>query len=358
MRRLRRIALAVAALTVTATATATAAPMLVLYNEPQTNRKIVKPGSADALPIDGRLFVQEPNVDHLFAGDADKPYRVGRVTAAQLVSAGTADAMAAVLRRAIDAPGCMSPYGDSGCLSDLVFVDEIDQRFAEKAPNLKHPAWRGRTSRNQAKRKFPNYVPRVVPGHAGYELSKAMEQLAAIPFAGGGTYAERVHFYIAPGVVTTIGVGRGKYHNLGRDRRPHFRSHEGLRGALRRAGGVWLEMYHFDNATRVRTPFDTREWMNYPSRFGHYMTAPGSPVADPAMVAKIHFHMTRGMPANKGGAPGECGNSATPQGCQFALAASPKNAPILANGVGAYRMEGDEAEWRSHVKRLFFPELS
>lgn len=358
MRGLRRIALAVAALTVTVAASASAAPMIVLYAKPETNRAIVKPGSADALPIDGRLFIQEPNVGHLFAGDADKPYRVARMPSTSLLAAGTADAMAALLKREIDAPGCVTaPWGDAGCKSHLVFVDEIDYRFAEKAPNLNHPAWRGRTSRNQPKRKFPNYIPKVKPGHSGYELSLAMQQLAAIPYPDGGTYAERVHFYIAPGVVSSIGVGKGKFHNLGRDRRPHFRSHEGLRSALQLSGGVWLEMYHFDQSTKTRRPFNTGEWAAYPWRFALYMTAPGVTTADPAILAKLHFLMSNGMPKNKGRAPAECANPATPQGCQFALASNAVNTPILANGVGAYRMEGDEAEWRGHVKRLFFPEL-
>lgn len=358
MRAVRRIALTIAALVVTGTATASAAPMIMLYATPETNRKIVKPGAADALPIDGRVFVQEPNVGHLFADDADRPYRVARMPAANLLAAGNADAMARLLRSQIEAPGCITaPWGDSSCMSHLVFVDEIDYRFAEKAPNLNTRAWAGRTSRNQAKRKFPNYIPRPLPGHAGNELSAAVAQLAAIPYPAGGTYADRVHFYIAPGVVSSIGVGKGKYQNLGRDRRPHFRSHEGLRGALRLAGGVWLEMYHFDQAAKTRRPFNTSEWAAYPWRFALYMTGPGSTTADPAVLGRLHFHMSNGMPKNKGGAPAECSNPATPQGCQFALASNAVNTPILANGVGEYRMEGNEAEWRSHVKRLFFPEL-
>ena len=188
--------------------------------------------------------------------------------AANLLAAGNADAMARLLRSQIEAPGCITaPWGDSSCMSHLAFVDEIDYRFAENAPNLNTRAWAGRTSRNQAKRKFPNYIPRPLPGHAGNELSAAMAQLAAIPYPDGGTYADRVHFYIAPGVVSSIGVGKGKYQNLGRDRRPHFRSHEGLRGALQLAGGVWLEMYHFDQATKTRRPFNTSEWAAYPWRF-------------------------------------------------------------------------------------------
>jgi hypothetical protein len=185
-----------------------------------------------------------------------------------------------------------------------------------------------------------------------------MEILGATPHPSGGTYAERVHLFVAPGVVSSIGVGKGPFHNLGRDRRPHFRSHEGLRRAFQLAGGTWLEMYHYDHGGRGRYPFNTAEWAAYPWRFAQYMTAPGIDVQpDPAMLAKLHFHMSNGMPKNKGGAPAECANPATPQGCQFALAARANNATILANGVGQYRMEGNEAEWRGHVKRLFFPEL-
>lgn len=358
MRAGRRILLTFAAAMTAAAATASAAPMLVMYASPDTNRQIVKPGTQGALPLDGRLYVQEPNVGHLFAGDADRPYRLSGISGTALLAAGDATAMARLLRSRIDADDChFAPWGSAGCQSHLVFVDEIDYRFAEKGPNLNARAWAGRTSRNQPRRKFPNYIPRARPGHAGYELAKAMEILAGLPYPDGGTYAERVHFYIAPGVVSSIGVGRGRYHNLGRDRRPHFRSHEGLRGAFRLSGGVWLEMYHFNRATRTRSPFNTYEWSVYPWRFALYMTAPGAAAPDPALMAKVHFHMTRGMPKHKGGAPAECANPATPQGCQFALASSVKNQGILANGVGQYKMEGNEAEWRSHVKRLFFPEL-
>jgi hypothetical protein len=332
--------------------------MIVMYGTPATNRQIIKPGAPDALPVDGRLFVVEPNIGHLFAGDADKPYRLDHVMAPDLIARGSGDAMAAYLKARLDSGVCSFSWGDVDCTSGLVFVDEIDYRFAEKGPNLSHPAWAGRTSRSQKKRTFPNYIPKSRPGQPGHELSRAMEILAAQPHPSGGTYAERVHFFVAPGVVTSVGVGKGPFHNLGRDKRPHFRSHEGLRRALQLAGGVWLEMYHYDHGGRGRYPFNTAEWTAYPWRFAQYMTAPGLDIPpDPAMLAKLHFHMTNGMPKNKGGAPAECASAATPQGCQFALAAKGNNATILANGVGQYRMEGNEAEWRGHVKRLFFPEL-
>ena len=338
-----------------AATSAAAAPMIVLYGSPATNRKIVAPGSARALPLDGRVFVQEPNVGHLFAGDRDRAFRLSGLHVEQLLAARTGPAMAALLRQRIDELDCpFPPYGTAGCRSGLVFVDEIDYRFAERAPNLNTPAWRGRTSRSQPKRKFPNYVPTPRAGQPGYELSVAMSALAAIPYPGGGTYASRVHFYIAPGVVSSIGVGRGKYRNLGRDRRPHFRSHEGVRAALQLAGGVWLEMYHFHRASRTRSPFSTREWMDYPARFARHLTGPGVRVADPALAGKVRFLMTRGAPRYVRGAPAVCRDAGRPQRCQFALARLPQNAPMLANGVGQYRMEGNELEWRGQVRQLYF----
>ncbi len=327
--------------------------MIVLYGTAETNRKIIRPGAPGALPVDGRLFIQEPNWGHLFAGEADRAFRLARVTEDELQAAGNGPAMARVLRGAVDRNNCFYDSAWFGCRSRLVFVDEIDHRFAEPAPNLNTPAWRGRTSRSQPKPRFPNYVPTPLPGQLGYELGRAMEILAASPFPGGGSYAQRVHFYVAPGVVSSLGVGRGKYQNLGRDRRPHFRSYEGLRSALQRAGGVWLEMYHFDRASRSRAPFNTYEWSVYPWRFALYLTGPGAGAPDPSALGRLHFMMTRGAPKAKGGAPAICRRGAG-QACQFTLAASGKNRAILANGVGQYRMEGEEAAWRSHVRRIFF----
>jgi hypothetical protein len=349
------LALAAVAIAVSAAANATSAPMIVLYAPDETNRTIIKPGTADALPVDGRLHVQEANIGHLFAGEADIPYRVDHASAATLIEKRTGEAMAAYLKGRIDAGACIFSHGRVECGSGLVFVDELDHRFGEKAPNLNTPAWRGRTSRSQPVRKFPNYIPRARSGQPGYELSRAMVILANTPYKDGGNYAQRIHFYIAPGFVTSVGESRGKYFNMGRDRRPHWPSHEGARTALRLSGGVWLEMYHYIN--RVRYPFHTHEWAKHPARFAKFMTGAGATVADPTLVSKLHFHMSSGMPKNTGLAPAECLNPATPQGCQFALASLPQNQAILANGVGQYRMGVDAHEWRTHVKRIFFPEL-
>lgn len=280
------------------------------------------------------------------------------VMAKDLLAKGSADAMAAHLKAQIDSSVCQFDGYTVDCGSGMVFVDEIDWRWAEKAPNLNTPAWAGRTSRSQPKRKFPNYVPKAVEGHPGVELSQAMEILAATPHPAGGTYADHVHFFIAPGVVTSIGVGRGKFFNLGRDSRPHFRSHEGLRRALQLSGGIWLEMYHYDQSGRGRYPFNTYEWQTYPWRFSQFVTGVGAVTPDPALVGKMHFMLSNGKPKAKGGAPAECSAAGfSNMACVFTLAASAKNAPILANGVGQYRMEGDEADFRAQIKRLYFPAL-
>ncbi len=354
--RLRRLLAVTAAIFMATAAAAAAQPMILMYGDADTNRKIVKPGAADALPIDGRLYVSGRTRGHLFAGEADKPYRFDHLLAGELARLPDGERMAALLKSRVDESACSFSWGRVDCRSGLVFVDEIDWRFAEKAPNLNTPAWRGRTSRSQPKRKFPTYHPTARAGQNGYELSRAMEILAQIPYRDGGTYAERVHFFIAPGVVSSIGVGRGPYHNLGRDKRPHFRSHEGVRRALQLSGGIWLEMYHFDRGGRGLYPFNTYEWQVYPHRFALYLSGRGSSKVDTSLRSKMHFLITSGKPKLKGGAPAQCraGHAMT---CTFKLASSAKNAPILRNGIGQYRMKGNEAQFRAHVKRLFFPDV-
>ncbi len=348
---LRRTTAIIAALVAGAGATtASAQPMIMLFGTPATNAEIVKPGHATALPLDGRLFVAEPNPGHLFGGDADKPYRVDHVDATKLVQLRSGEAMAAYLKNRLDNDSCMFKWGKVDCRSGLLSIDELDYRFSERAPNLNTAAWKRKD------RKYPNYVPKVGAGQPGYELSRAMEILNGIPYAGGGSYAQRVHMFIAPGMVSSLGVAGGPFHNLGRDKKPHFQTYEGVRRAVQLSGGVWLEMYHFDRGGRGRYVFNTREWQVYPWRVAQWMTVAGTNVTpDPGLLGKTHFMMSSGMPRKVGKAPAACSNPRTPQACQFALASSVKNAPMLANGAGAYRMDkGNAPEWRAHIRRLFF----
>lgn len=351
MRPGRLVTAAAAILAVAAASTAAARPTVFMYGSTESNRKIIAPDAPDALPVDGRLLVPGRTPGALFAGEADKPYRVDNVLAAELVKRRTGANMAAFLRDRIDGDACTFDWGRIDCRSGLVFVDEIDYRFAEKAPNLAAPMWQRRPGR-----KLPAYRPVGKAGQPGYELSRAMDILAATRHRDGGTYADRVHFFIAPGVVTSIGVGRGPDHNLGRDGRPHYRSHQGVRRALQRAGGVWLEMYHFDHGGRGMYAFTTREWQDYPHRFALYLSGRGQNRVNVALRSKIRFQITGHKPGIKGGAPAAC-QTGSAMTCVFTLASAPKNRPILANGIGQYKMEGHEEEFRTHVKRLYFPEV-
>lgn len=346
---IRRTALVTAFVAASACAggAASAAPMIALYGPAPSIKKIIAPGTSSALPVDGRLHIVEPNGGHLWAGDNDKPYRLDKVKADDLIARGSGAAMAAYLKNRIDNP-CQFSWGSIDCRSGIVMVDEINRKFQEPAPNTARYPW----TLPIAKR--PAFVPRVRAGQPGYELSKAMEILANTPHADGGNYAQHVQLFMAPGVVSSLGVGGGKYHNMGRDLRPHFPTYEGVRKAFQLSGGTWLEMYHFNGSTRY--PFNTREWKVYPYNVVKWMTAPGtSVVPSSSYVGKTHFMMSNKMPARLGTKiPKACYNLRTPQGCQFALASTPHNLPILLTGVGAYRMEGNEAEFRKHLRLRFF----
>ncbi len=51
-------------------------------------------------------------------------------------------------------------------------------------------------------------------------LQEALVALSRRAHPKGGTYAQRVHFHLGPGVVTAIGYGLGQDHNLGGTARP------------------------------------------------------------------------------------------------------------------------------------------
>ena len=64
-----------------------------------------------------------------------------------------------------------------------------------------------------------------------------MRLLSERAHPAGGTYAERVHLYIAPAFSTSIALGRGVHHHLGNDGKPHRATWRGVMPALARAGG-------------------------------------------------------------------------------------------------------------------------
>jgi hypothetical protein len=182
-----------------------------------------------------------------------------------------------------------------------------------------------------------------IPGetHPGVRFSEAMGILAATAHPSGGSYADHVHVYVAPAMVTSIGEGRGEHFTLdkagSKSVRPAWR---GVVPGLAKAGGVWLEMYHGHGAA-----VKAKVWRNVPGRFADYLVRNGG-----AGLSQLHFLVT-GTPTAPPGAPAGCGS---PMSCQFELARStPAGAAVLANGPGAYRTEGQAGEWLAEYNRTF-----
>lgn len=181
-------------------------------------------------------------------------------------------------------------------------------------------------------------TPPVDPGSPGAKLSAAMALLAARPYPGGGSYADRVHIYVAPAFSTGIAAGRGPDRNLGADGKPHRASWRGVMPALARAGGVWVEMYHSSRAGL--TSMTAAEWRSVPQGFGSYAARFG--------VDGHRLHMIIAGAPMPAGADG-CGDA---MACQWQLAAAtPAGAAMLANGPGAYRLGHQAAAWRMAYDR-------
>jgi hypothetical protein len=121
-----------------------------------------------------------------------------------------------------------------------------------------------------------------------------MKILAKTPSPWGGSYASRIHFYLAPGVSTAIAAGRGSAHNRGADGKVHWPDYTFAVDALARAGGVWIEMYHYPQRGAARTPFTSAEWRTVPTAVAAFMSerlaAQSLSGIDP--LQSLHFMMT------------------------------------------------------------------
>jgi len=164
-------------------------------------------------------------------------------------------------------------------------------------------------------------------------------QILDVPSPHGGTYAGRVHFYVAPNMLSTMTAGRGTDYDLGRDGRPHFPTWRAVMPAFAKAGGVWLEMYH-----QNREPFTARESRYGPKRFLRVFGRSGG------RTDRVHFMLTRAPWRPPGRLPA-CGD---PMSCQWKLADLPGvNWTIMRNGVGAYRLGEQASTWlRQYNRRL------
>jgi hypothetical protein len=339
------------AVTAGAPALAAAAPrMSIVYDEQPAVRTLTDPaGPGAALGGPRGVFRQDPGIGGMFdpAGN-DDAYRVAKIDADALLPLSP-EAMAAAIRHEIDDP---ETHNTSG----LVAIDEIGNAFNDGKVRITYKTVRVRGKRIRIwsgnriivtrkgwriARGKAAALPPVSPGTPGARLSSAMEILAATPYPGGGTYAQRVHIYVAPAFSTSIAAGRGPERNLGNDGKPHRATWRGVFPALAQAGGVWLEMYHSSRKAGI-TSFTAREWRTVPKGFLSYARR------YQADQSRFHLVMT-GDPAGPAGARG-----CEPMACQWQLAAATRaGAAMLATGPGAYRLGGLAGAWRAEFNRVF-----
>lgn len=323
-------------------------PMSVLYTSNEAARALTAPGGPGRpLSGDRGVYRQDPGPGGIFDPHGrNNDFRFGKVNARDLVGL-SAQEMADLIRQESDHPGVPNNTG-------IVAIDELGNAFNDGRVRVQY-RWvnvRGKRYRIAAHNRIVLTrngwrlvhgrapLPTVSPDSLGSRFSAAMRILALTPHPAGGSYADRVHVYIAPAFATSVGVGRGPHRHLGPDGKPHRATWRGVMPGVARAGGIWIEMYHFDQ--RSLGTMSAALWRQVPQGFLSYARRYR---ADPSSVRFILSGATN-VPA---GAPAGCGNA---MACQWALARStPAGRRILANGVGAYRTASMSATFRAEFNR-------
>lgn len=344
-----RLTIALAALGLTASAAA-AAPMSIVYDERDAVRVITDPAGPGA-PVDGSrgLLRQDPGPGGIFDPLGRDPlFRVAKLSTHEIADLAP-EAMADRIQDEIDTP-------EHGAASGLVAIDELGNRFNDGRVRITYSTVvvRGKRIRVSSARRVvvtprgyrlvrrAMALPPIPVDGPGTRLSLAMELLSQRPHPLGGSYADRVHLYIAPAFATSISAGRGPHRHLGNDGKPHRATWRGVMPALALAGGVWIEMYHSSPGAGITT-MTAPEWRTVPLRFGSYAARFG------ADLSRFHLLMTADAAAPAGSSG--CG---APMECQWRLAEStPAGAAMLANGPGAYRVGIQAGDWRAQFNRVF-----
>ena len=324
---------------------AASARMSIFYDEQDAVRVLTDPsGAGDPIDASRGALRQDPGAGGVFdpAGN-DAAHRIAKLAAGEIEGLSP-EAMADRIEDEIDDPEIPNTSG-------LVAIDEIGNRWNDGKVRITYSFVRVRGKRIRVATgnkivvtrkgwklvKGAAALPAVDPSSPGAKLSTAMDLLAARPYPGGGTYAERVHLYIAPAFSTSIAAGRGPHRHLGNDGKPHRATWRGVMPAVAKAGGVWLEMYHHDGTL---TSMTAKEWRTVPRGFASYAERFG------AQTGRIHL-LIGGTPAPAGSSG--CGEA---MACQWALAGStPTGLAMLANGPGAYRLGAQAAAWRAEYNR-------
>jgi len=240
--------------------------MSILYATDPSVRDIL--GGSSQMPGLPWLFRQEPSNSgpgaRLGVGNSQRMTKLNGASLAKM----TLTEMVTALMKGVDRT-CVTPARINTCPAHLLAVDEIGAAFgrAEGVPGS---------------------------GAPGDRLELAMKLLARMRSPWGGSYASRIHFYLAPGVSTAIAAGRGPAHNRGDDGKVKWPDYSDVIGALGQAGGVWLEMYHYPTRGSARTPFTSTEWRTVPTAVAAFMaerlSAKGLRGTDP--LQSLHFVMT------------------------------------------------------------------
>ena len=233
--------------------------MSILYATDPSVRDIL--AGSSQMPGLPWLFRQEPSNSgpgaRLGVGNSQRMTKLNGASLAKMTVTKMVSALVDGVNRV-----CVTPAGINTCPAHLLAVDEIGAAF-------------GRVEGDQGVN-----VP-------GYRLKNAMETLAQIQSPWGGSYASRIHFYLAPGVSTAIAAGRGPAHNRGDDGKVKWPDYSSVIDAFTTAGGVWLEMYHYPTRGSARTPFTSTEWRTVPTAVAAFMAGLGG---DP--LRSLHFVMT------------------------------------------------------------------
>ena len=298
-------------------------------------------------------FRQEPSTsDPQAALGNNTSQRMVKVKAAELALEPSADAMAQVLRNAVD-KRCTTPAGANTCGAHMAAIDELTQAFSQ-----------------------PTSSTTPDPTNPGVRLAKAMRSLQNDQSPWGGTYASRVQIYIAPGVSTSIAAGRGQFRTRGRDGKNHFRNYGWAVRALSRAGGAWIEMYHF-RRTPTKTAFTPTEWRDVPTAVATFMQerSPGTYPLDTLHFIVAEVAPTDGCSTLRPGADTPVTRTArasitvvptpepldvipdsgSPMACTWKrVQTGPVNQRIAANGVGTHRVSGETAQEFGALWRQFY----
>lgn len=278
-----------------------------LYGMDAAVREIVHPSDGgQGLGHARGAFRQEPSRGGLFSS-RDRGGRLGKINERAIREMGAED-IAATLRKAI----AKAP-------SHSIALDELTPMASDpKGPKIKG----GR-------------IPPPDPQSFASQFSRAMEILD-VPSPYGGSWAGRIHVYLAPSVGSAIAKGRGPDRNLGSDGVARFRTYRTAMLGLARAGGVWVEMYR--SSRSGLQPFTAEVWKTAPRALVAEMRRAGGD------TSRLHFLLAgvRGYPRGRA-LPVGC---VTPMRCAWALAESTSaGRMILRNGVGGYRLSDQARPW-------------